>query len=422
MKEKIFKNISLKVLSVVCAIFLWTVIVNIYDPTTSVTISNVTVSLINTESLTDKGYAYEVVDGNKIAVYVSGPKSIITDIKSSDIVATADMSKITAFADYVDIDVKVVKNGVTITNIEVTPKTTAIKLDIENRVTKEFTIITEVTGRPATGYVLLDKKVTPDKVKITGPASEIGKIEKVKAVCDVSGIKASTTKRSAIVMYDAEGNEIQSENLVMAAAEVQFALNIGMAKTVSVQCAGTEGKVANGYILTGATANVSEVTLVASDSSLLDQVTDIIIPTSAVNVNGLSENATFSVSLGNYVPKGVTFVANETVNISVSVEKRVTKQITITSGAIAVNNLKSGLTAKISGAGDVKITVSGTGSNLSKITAANIVASVDVSKLEAGTHSVVLNLSVNADCKIEGDYKVLVVIEDGSSQSRTVQE
>ena len=54
MKEKIFKNLSLKILSVVFAVVLWTIIVNIYDPTTSYTFSNVSVQLINTESLTDK--------------------------------------------------------------------------------------------------------------------------------------------------------------------------------------------------------------------------------------------------------------------------------------------------------------------------------------------------------------------------------
>ena len=81
MKEKIFKNFSLKILSIICAILLWGIIVNIYDPNTGVTISNVSVQLINTDSLTDKGYTYEVVDGSKISVYVSGPKSIIAILR-----------------------------------------------------------------------------------------------------------------------------------------------------------------------------------------------------------------------------------------------------------------------------------------------------------------------------------------------------
>ena len=49
MKEKMFKNLSLKILSAIFAVVLWTVIVNVYDPTTSYTFSNVSVQLINTE-------------------------------------------------------------------------------------------------------------------------------------------------------------------------------------------------------------------------------------------------------------------------------------------------------------------------------------------------------------------------------------
>ena len=68
MKEKIFNNLSLKIVSAVFAVILWTVIVNIYDPNTSYTFSNITVQLTNTESLTEKDYTFEVVDGGKISV------------------------------------------------------------------------------------------------------------------------------------------------------------------------------------------------------------------------------------------------------------------------------------------------------------------------------------------------------------------
>ncbi|MBO5459536.1 MAG: hypothetical protein J5981_04725 [Lachnospira sp.] len=182
MKEKIFRNFSLKILSALCAIILWTVIVNIYDPTTGFTISNVPVQLLNTESLTDKGYSYEVTDGSKISVYISGPKSVVTDIKAADIVATANLSEITAFADYVDIEVKVVKDGKTLTNVEVTPRTTAVKLNIENRITQQFDVSMEVNGTAADGYVVTKQTISPTSVKITGPSTTISNIAQVKAI------------------------------------------------------------------------------------------------------------------------------------------------------------------------------------------------------------------------------------------------
>ena len=49
MKEKLLNNLSLKILSAVCAIIIWIIIVNVYDPSTSVTVSGVEVQLVNTE-------------------------------------------------------------------------------------------------------------------------------------------------------------------------------------------------------------------------------------------------------------------------------------------------------------------------------------------------------------------------------------
>ncbi|EEC56428.1 hypothetical protein BACPEC_02937 [[Bacteroides] pectinophilus ATCC 43243] len=180
MKEKLLNNLSLKILSAVCAIIIWIIIVNVYDPSTSVTVSGVEVQLVNTESLTEKEYAYDVVDGSKISVYISGPRSIVTDIKAKDIVATADLSNVTVFSDYVDIDVKVVKDGVSASSIEIAPKTTAIRLKIENRVTKTFNIDTELVGTPADGYVIGGQQISPSSVKVTGTSSVVDSISSVK--------------------------------------------------------------------------------------------------------------------------------------------------------------------------------------------------------------------------------------------------
>ena len=158
MKEKIFNNLSLKIVSAVFAVILWTVIVNIYDPNTSYTFSNITVQLVNTQSLTEKNYTFEVVDGGKISVTVSGPKSVVTDLKTSDIAATADLSKVTAFTDYVDIQVQVVKDGQVLNNVEAVPRTSALKLSIENRDTNTYAVNVNTTGTPANGYAVASQQ------------------------------------------------------------------------------------------------------------------------------------------------------------------------------------------------------------------------------------------------------------------------
>lgn len=207
MKEKIFKNFSLKLLSAVFAVVLWTVIVNIYDPNTSYTFSNITVQLINTQSLTDKDYSYEVVDGGKISVTVSGPKSVVTDLKTSDISATADLSKVTAFTDYVDIQVQVIKDGQVLNNVEAVPRTSALKLSIENRDTKTLSLDVNTTGSTASGYTVASTSSSPTYIKVTGPTSLLESVAALSVNVDVSGAKEDISTSADVKMLDEDGNE-----------------------------------------------------------------------------------------------------------------------------------------------------------------------------------------------------------------------
>ena len=55
MKKNIFKNMWLKIISVVVAVLIWITLANIYDGEVSVTLNNVSVQLTNINSVTDKG-------------------------------------------------------------------------------------------------------------------------------------------------------------------------------------------------------------------------------------------------------------------------------------------------------------------------------------------------------------------------------
>ena len=259
MKEKIFKNFSLKILSAVGALVLWTVIVNIYDPTTSVTISNVAVELQNTESLTDNDYTYEVVDGSRINVYIRGPKSIITELKSSDIVATADLSKITAFADSVDINVKVVKDGRELNNVEVIPRTTAVRLQIENRLTKEFTVKYDTDGNPEDGCIISNVSIFPDVVKVTGSSSAVGKIASARVTLNTSGRNKDFSENVPIRLLANDGSVIEDDTLVLSRGDADCTVSISKQKTVRIVSAGYNGNPSVNYLVRGIELSENEI-------------------------------------------------------------------------------------------------------------------------------------------------------------------
>ena len=97
MKKALTRNLGLKLASLVLAFVLWFLVAQIYDPKDTVTFNNIQVRLINTELLDEEGKVYEVLDNsNLVRVTVTGPQSIVkSELRRSDIVAEADMSKLT---------------------------------------------------------------------------------------------------------------------------------------------------------------------------------------------------------------------------------------------------------------------------------------------------------------------------------------
>ena len=416
MKEKIFNNLSLKIVSAVFAVILWTVIVNIYDPNTSYTFSNITVQLVNTQSLTEKNYTFEVVDGGKISVTVSGPKSVVTDLKTSDIAATADLSKVTAFTDYVDIQVQVVKDGQVLNNVEAVPRTSALKLSIENRDTNTYAVNVNTTGTPANGYAVASTTTSPTYIKVTGPTSLVEGVASVGVNVDVSGAKGTVNTQSDINMYDSDGNIITNEELEMSSETADVIVEMARTKTVPVVVK-TSGTPSQDCVVTGTSLSQTSV-VISGQQEALSKIDNITIPSSAVSVDGLSEDKTYTFKLTDYVPSGVKIVSDSRLQVTVKIPKASTKTVHISSDAIKIENVSSGYNAVIDGTG-IDVIISGTGTILENISATDITCNVNAAGLSAGTHSVDVSVSVPDGCSVSGNSSVKLTLS-AKQQETTV--
>ncbi len=409
MKEKLLNNLSLKILSAVCAIIIWIIIVNVYDPSTSVTVSGVEVQLVNTESLTEKEYAYEVVDGSKISVYISGPRSIVTDIKAKDIVATADLSNVTVFSDYVDIDVKVVKDGVSASSIEIAPKTTAIRLKIENRVTKTFNIDTELVGTPADGYVIGGQQISPSSVKVTGTSSVVDSISSVKVSYDVSGATMNISDAAPIKIYDSQGTEIVDDRIELSKTAVDIKVNVLMTKTVPVTYK-TKGTPADGYGVSGIDQAVTEAVIAGTEDALRD-VNSIDVPDSAIDVSGLNADKIFHVRLSSYLPGNITVMSEGVVNVTVRIYPVSEREISVPVTGIVLSNLPQGYNISFGDVTAVNITVKGEQSVLTALTVTGIIPTIDLSGIKEGDNTLRLKVTLPANCTLKQNYTVNVTAE-----------
>lgn len=416
MKEKIFNNLSLKIVSAVFAVILWTVIVNIYDPNTSYTFSNITVQLTNTDSLTEKDYTFEVVDGGKISVTVSGPKSVVTDLKTSDIVATADLSKVTAFTDYVDIQVQVIKDGQVLSNVEAIPRTSALKLSIENRDTQTYAVNVNTSGTPASGYAVASTSSSPTYIKVTGPTSLVENVASVGVTVDISGAEGTVTAQPDIIMYDADGEVVSEDDLEVSSKTADVTVEMSRTKTVPV-VAGTSGTPADGCVVTDTILSQTSA-VIAGTQEALAKIESITVPSSAISVEGLSADKSYTFKLSDYVSSGVKVISDTRLQVTVKIASATSKTVHISSDDIKVNNIPSGYNVVLEASG-IDVIIVGRDTLLSGISSSDISCSIDVSGLAAGTHSVAVSVSAPEGCSVSGSSSVNVTVSAKQEETTT---
>ena len=91
MKDKLKKNLGLKILSLLIAVVIWILIVNVDDPVETKKFEDITVTPINGEVITGKDKVYTITGGSTVDVSVTGRRSFVNSLSRSDIVAVADL-------------------------------------------------------------------------------------------------------------------------------------------------------------------------------------------------------------------------------------------------------------------------------------------------------------------------------------------
>ena len=147
--NRITNNIGLKLISVVIAVVLWLVVVNIDNPQMTVTFTS-SANIINENIIKDNGKVFEVVDNSdSIKFSVTGPRTIVEGMSASDFTVTADMNKI-------DLDLGLVPVEVTAdryaSKVSISVKSTNVRVSIENVKSQQFAI-TSLSGRVHTHHV-----------------------------------------------------------------------------------------------------------------------------------------------------------------------------------------------------------------------------------------------------------------------------
>lgn len=416
MKNKLTHNLGLKLMALLFSAVLWMVATDINDPLYENPYYNVPVQLINTGSITAQNKTYKVLDNSDmIKVTVKGPSSVLSNISKDNIVARADLSKLTE-DNTVPIELSLNDKSLE-SDIERISTENYLRLEIEEKKTEQLSVQVVKTGTLPEGYTTGKISTDTNTISISGPASVIDPIKQAVVEVSMDGVISDINMQTQIKLLDEEGNEISSSNIKKNIESVKVTVPILKTKEVPVSYQ-TTGTPEDGYVMTGNITCVPGTVVIAGKESALAEVSEIEIPASELDVTDATESVTRTVDIRKYLPSNISlgddsFSGNVTLSAEVEAIRR--KTISLTESSIPVLNVPDGWLAELVPGQNLRVTVRGLQRNLTEVTETVIQPHVNVStilddsgSLTAGEQEIVVNFIIPENVQQEGTVRAVI--------------
>ena len=386
MKERLLNNIGIKILSAVAAVILWVLVVNVEDYMVTKTISDIPITVVNEDSITELDKVYELDDDGVVSIIVKGRRSLVENLTAEDFVATADLSKL-SLTNAVQIQVKLV-NAIGGRQLSISCPENMVNVKLENRMEKQIQVTVRTEGEPAAGYAIGTRTTTPNMITISGAESLIKRVQSVQVTVDVSGASANVSTVEDLVFLNTDGERVSNKRLNANVTSVDASVEIVRTKEIPVFVE-TSGEVVTGYGVASVEYQPTAITIAGKQEDL-DKIEKLEIKD--LRVTGISEDSEFTIEVAKYLPSGIQVLEGmEQIMVHVLVETVIDRDISLRSSNITITGQNEVYTYAITnmdvGAVDVPVLqVRGIQSVIDALTVVDLNPIVDVTDLQQGEY------------------------------------
>ncbi len=424
MKKKLTHNLGLKLASLVLAFILWFLVVTINNPKDTTSFSNIRVNLINTELLEQENKVYEVLDNTDVVrVTVEAPRNIIAQLRASDIVAEADVSKLT------DINTIAISYYVqTGDTVSIEGNHDVVRLSVEDKASKWVKLRHNTIGEVAAEHMIANASPDQTMIEITGPESAVDRVSYAKVEIDVSGATTDLSANVEIKLYDQDDNEVKQDNLVKNVDYVHMSVSVLATKDVPIELK-VMGAPAEGYMATGVTESTPSEVKIAGVPAALANVNKISIPAEELNLTGATESVSAVINIREYLPDNIRLADNSyngRIAAVAYVEPKVGKTLNIPPQNISIINLPQNFTASMPE--DIEgysLEVEGLAAQIDPLRQAAVNGVVDIAawmeerelqELAEGVYSIPITFNLSEEIIVKNEVTVQVTIQKKDGQ------
>ena len=429
MKKLLTRNLGLKLASLLLAFVLWFLVAQIYDPKDTVTFNNIQVRLINTELLDEEGKVYEVLDNsNLVRVTVTGPQSIVkSELRRSDIVAEADMSKLT---DIHTIAITSYCENISNDSVEIKGNHDSVRLNVEDKTSKWIKLESNTIGDVASGYMIGNVTLDQTNIEVTGPKSAISQVDHAGVDINVTDSTTSLSANVDIKLYDADDNELVLESVKKNVDSAYMTVEVLATKEVPVEIE-YMGVPEDGYMATGEVESSVPTVRIAGTVSTLVGISAITVPEDRMNITGQSDNLVDIINLKEYLPANVRLADKSfdgKITATIYIEPIVSKDLTVAAENISVTGVPDGMEAEItSTAEEYNITVSGLSRDVSILHDSSVTGILNltqwmedngVEELTPGTYTIPVTFNLAEDITVVPDINIHIRLKNADTDNQ----
>lgn len=411
----------LKLASLIMAALVWLAIVNIDDPVITRTIDGIGVSIVNGSYVEELGKSYSILeDADRIAVSVTGKRSVIESLKKEDFAASADLTQIISF----ETNPCMVPISVTCSNSNINSvqaKKQVLALSIEKMISADFIISATREGTKAkAGYEVGKLSVEPEKVTITGSESLINQIDKVVADVDVSGMSEDQLVDAHLKIIDKNQDTMSDSKTRYLKYSIDYN-HVKVRTTIwrvvdNIRLmADYTGKPAPGYQVAEMATTPSTISLAASEETLEELEASgnvIIIPKKAMDVSGKNTDQEIKVDITDYLPKEAILPkdASSSAIIKADILPEGSKEFSVETNTITVNNKPEGYRVSFN-SDKISVRIKGLESELENLSKEQIQASIDLGKKNDLAQTLMVNINLPSGYELVEPVSVSLTLE-----------
>lgn len=401
-------------LSAVVAFGLWLYVVTVISPESEETYYNIPVILEGQSLLTERGLMVTENANPTVMLTLSGNRTDLNKLNSSNIKVVANLSSIAENGDY-NLNYSISFPGEVSGSLQpVESEPAFITLKVEREIKKMVDIQVYYTGSVPEDYIadIENKVMDYTRVTITGPEPVINQIAYARVEVDLTDRTDSFSENYRFTLCNAEGEPVDVSHVETSIAEVNLTLKIQRMKEIALKLNIVEGG--------GATISTSKITIdpavikVSGSEKALENLTELVIGT--VNLaehTGTSYQTTFPVVL----PNGVTNLTGvQEVSVTIQFPDLLKKTFTVTN--IEALNLPMGMEMELLNK-SLAVTVRGPKDLVERMTAADITVTVDLSDAKLGTTSLKAEITVAQGFEkvgaVGGPYSIYTTLREANT-------